>query len=247
MADIHYIDAPIATMFKSPDLTGEPINTLLYGERVSVENQKGDVAKIKVEADGYEGFVDAELLTETHRPKTHKVIVPMTHLYENPDYKAEPFVPLYMLSPVYATDQKQDGFVQLGNGKWVFEEHLGAIDAKHDDFAEMALKFLYTPYAWGGRSAAGIDCSGLVQICLSAAGIAAPRDTKDQIGIGQAVEFGAAPLKRGDLVFFERHVGIMLDDTLIVNATSRRMATVVEKLSDLVDIYGRVLGVRRVR
>ena len=47
MADIHYIDAPIATMFKSPDLTGEPINTLLYGERVSVENQKGDVDRLR--------------------------------------------------------------------------------------------------------------------------------------------------------------------------------------------------------
>lgn len=247
MAEFQNIDAPIVTMFNSPDLSGEPINTLLYGERIEVQSQKGDVAKIKSENDGYEGFIDAELMAP-HSKKTHKVIAPMTHLYEEPNFKTEPFVPLYMLSPVHATEEKQNGFVKLGNGKWVFEEHLGSITDTHADFAEMALKFLYTPYVWGGRSAAGIDCSGLVQICLNAAGLPCPRDTKDQVHIyGENIdpaEYGS--LRRGDLVFFERHVGIMLDSKLIVNATSRHMSTVVEELSSVADSYSGIILVRRV-
>jgi cell wall-associated NlpC family hydrolase len=240
-----HIDAPIATMFETPKLSGEPINTLLYGESITAHKQKGQVAKITVDHDGYEGFIDAELLAE-HRPKTHKVIVPMTHLYETPDFKNEPFVPLYMLSPVHATSDKKDGFVKLGNGKWIFEEHLGSIDDTHMDFAEMALKFLYTPYAWGGRTAAGIDCSGLVQLCLNAAGLPCPRDTKDQIKVyGENVD-PSGKLRRGDLVFFERHVGIMLDSTLIVNATSRHMATVVEELTAVSHAYNGIIAVRRV-
>lgn len=246
MADTQNIDAPVATMFKSPDLTGEPINTLLYGERVKILSQKGEVAKIQSENDGYEGFIDAEL-TAVHRPKTHKVVAPVTHLYEAPEFKAEPFVPLYMLSQVHVTDEKQNGFVRLGNGKWIFEAHLGPIDTLHYDYAEMALKFLYTPYVWGGRSVAGIDCSGLVQVCMNAAGVQCPRDTKDQMALlgEDAGTKDPSALRRGDFVFFERHVGIMLDKKLIVNATSRHMSTVVEELTTLIDAYKDIVIVRR--
>ncbi|MBL4804249.1 MAG: C40 family peptidase [Alphaproteobacteria bacterium] len=246
MPDTQNIDAPVVTMFNTPDLAGEPVNTLLYGERIKVLSEEGDAAKVQSENDGYQGYIDAELMA-VHRAKTHKVVTPMTHLYEEPDFKAVPFVPLYMLSHVHATDEKQNGFVKLGNGKWVFEGHLGTVDAVHYDYAEMALKFLYTPYVWGGRTAAGIDCSGLVQLCMNAAGVQCPRDTRDQMALlGEDIGTkDPTKLRRGDFVFFERHVGIMLDKKLIVNATSRHMSTVVEELTTLIDAYKDILIVRR--
>ena len=112
-----------------------------------------------------------------------------------------------------------------------------------DDFVETAMKFLDTPYLWGGRSCAGIDCSGLVQISLMAAGLECLRDTKDQIGtIGTKA---SPPLKRGDLVFFEGHVGIMVDEENLLNATSRHMKTIIEPVDHVKDAYNGILNIKR--
>ncbi|HRQ61788.1 MAG TPA: C40 family peptidase, partial [Alphaproteobacteria bacterium] len=111
---------------------------------------------------------------------------------------------------------------------------------------ETALKFAGTPYLWGGRTGYGIDCSGLVQAALLAAGIACPRDTKDQIHIGKDVA-STTPPKRGELVFFERHVGIMVDNTRIFNATARTMDARIEKLDDMAAQYqGGILARREI-
>ena len=80
-----------------------------------------------------------------------------------------------------------------------------------------------------------LDCSGLVQTSLQAAGFAAPRDTDMQ----QAELGGSVPvagdlegLKRGDLVFWKGHVGIMVDSVLMVHANAHHMMVAVEPLSE---------------
>ena len=126
----------------------------------------------------------------------------------------------------------------------MFESHLVPLDQKREDFVETALMFLGAPYLWGGRSIGGIDCSGLVQLSLMAAGICCPRDSHEQIEVGKK----ASPddLQRGDLVFFKGHVGIMLDDQHILNATSRSMDTRIEIVDHLAEIYDGILDIRRI-
>lgn len=99
------------------------------------------------------------------------------------------------------------------------------------DFVDTALSYLDTPYVWGGRSHKGIDCSGLVQVALASAGIKAPRDADLQMAaLGHEISAGTA-LKRGDLIFFPGHVGIMINDTDMVHATGFHHKTVVEPLA----------------
>ena len=102
------------------------------------------------------------------------------------------------------------------------------------DFVKDAESYLNTPYVWGGRSHFGIDCSGLVQVALASAGRDVPRDADQQMAaVGQGVGADAA-LKRGDLIFFPGHVGIMTDDTNMVHATGFHGKVVIEPLADVV-------------
>ncbi len=241
-----HIHAPLVTVRSAADGSSEPSNELLYGEAVEVLGGNGAWTHIRSTHDGYEGYVEQALLSE-HLEKQAKISAPVTHLYEQPDFKTTPRHALYFGSPVCVTDEKDNGFVRLANKGWVFEGHLVAIDHIAPDFVETALLFKHAPYIWGGRSAAGIDCSGLVQIALMAAGIPCPRDTKDQEArIGEAISSDIESLKRGDLVYFKRHVGIMIDEREILNATSRHMSTALENVADLAQIYGGITHVRRI-
>jgi cell wall-associated NlpC family hydrolase len=116
----------------------------------------------------------------------------------------------------------------------------------------VAEALLSTPYLWGGTSAFGIDCSGLVQLSMRMAGRTVPRDTDMQAsGLGEPFDPGAdlAGLRRGDLVFWKGHVAIMLDGKNIIHANGHAMMVSRERLSDAVEriayLYGGPTGFRR--
>jgi cell wall-associated NlpC family hydrolase len=111
------------------------------------------------------------------------------------------------------------------------------------DPAAVALSFLGAPYQWGGRESLGLDCSGLVQQALYACGQACPRDSDMQAALGQAVERGA--LRRGDLVFWKGHVGMMLDGERLLHANAFHMQVQVEPLAQAIARIGEPTAYRR--
>ena len=93
---------------------------------------------------------------------------------------------------------------------------LASTDALEPDAVTTALRYLGVPYLWGGRSALGLDCSGLVQIALTLSGFDCPRDSymqEEAVGEGIALD---GPYRRGDVVVFPDHCGLMVDDTAMV-------------------------------
>jgi cell wall-associated NlpC family hydrolase len=126
---------------------------------------------------------------------------------------------------------REDGAFAITSEGWHLpKRHVGCLDAMENDFVEVAERFAGTPYLWGGKSSLGIDCSGLVQVSLNAAGTGCPRDSDMQQG-GLGRELSASEmkhLKRGDLIFWKGHVAIVRDASTIVHANAHHMATVIE-------------------
>jgi cell wall-associated NlpC family hydrolase len=112
---------------------------------------------------------------------------------------------------------------------YVPARHLAPVDTVEADFVAVAERFLGVPYLWGGKTSLGIDCSGLVQVALAAAGVACPRDSDMQErALGDAIEVDVARLRRGDLVFWRGHVAIVRDAATLVHANAFHMAVAIE-------------------
>ena len=124
-------------------------------------------------------------------------------------------------------------FAVTREGWHVPRGHLGSLDRFEKDFVEVAERFVGTPYLWGGKSSLGIDCSGLVQIALTASGTGCPRDSDmQQESLGMALDpTQSKKLRRGDLIFWNGHVAIARDANTIVHANAHHMATVIENTS----------------
>lgn len=221
---------------KTPDPAASLETEALYGEHLTVYDEAGGWAWAQLKRDNYVGYLPADALSRGLHEPTHWVKSNGTFVYPKPDIKAPPVLHLSITSDVTIMDADiaiPQRFSELATGGFVLTRHLEKRGRHVRDFVEVAERLVETPYLWGGRTRVGIDCSGLVQIALKAAGIDAPRDTDlQQAYLGQSIEFNAEldRLKRGDLVYWKGHVGIMIDGVMMVHANAHHMSTVIEPL-----------------
>jgi cell wall-associated NlpC family hydrolase len=161
------------------------------------------------------------------------VIALATPLLIAPDVKkgARDMLPMNAKAAVAGAGGER--FVRLANGLYVFAGHLAPVESRMPDWVSVAERFLGVPYLWGGKTAAGIDCSGLIQTALEAGGIKSPRDTDMmETALGTAIPPDSA-LQRGDLVFWKGHVGVMRDAAQFIHANGYFMDVSIEPLSDV--------------
>ncbi len=206
----------------------------LFGEVVTAYDEADGWAWVQLERDGYVGYVPADALSRDVRPASHKVSAIGTFLYPAPDIKSPPIMHLSITAPL-AVAERVDRFCRLAAGGYVFDRHVAERDRWARDFVDIAERLIGTPYLWGGRTRVGIDCSGLVQVSMEAAGLTAPRDTDMQqarLGSDVPVASSLDSLQRGDLVFWPGHVGIMCDGVMMVHANAHHMAVTVEPLAE---------------
>lgn len=225
-----------------PDGMAAMTTQLLFGERVRVCEDDGHWAWGQSELDGYVGYLpsaalDAPELLGAPAP-SHRVAVPSTHVYAEPDFKARPGAALPYGARLAVAESlpraagRQVAFAALASGGFVPEAHLAPLAAPAADWAAEAARLIGSPYLWGGRSSLGIDCSGLLQVALQAAGIPCPRDTDQQeAALGRPLPRGARPA-RGDLVFWKGHVGILESGGRLLHANIHHMAVVSEPLAE---------------
>ena len=220
----------------SPDA---PLDTeALHGERVTVYDENGEGwCWGQLGSDGYVGWVPANALRPPGPPPTHRVAALRTFIFPGRSIKAPPLDALSLGSRLAVkTPQRDDPgeLTDLASGFCIPTRHLAPIDSKEPDFVAVAERFVGVPYLWGGKTSLGIDCSGLVQIALTASGIVCPRDSDmQQRALGATLPIGdLAGLRRGDLIFWKCHVAIVRDRQSIVHANAFHMAVAVEPIGE---------------
>jgi cell wall-associated NlpC family hydrolase len=243
---------PVAPVRQSPVPDAMLVTEALKGERVSIYDEDGEGwGWGQLHADSYVGWLPMNALRAPGREPTHKVAALRTILFPGRSIKAQPVegLPLGCRVAVIGEDGQ---LARLASGGYVPAHHLAPLDAAAPDFVSVAERFMGVPYLWGGKTSLGIDCSGLVQVALTAGGISCPRDSDMQCGIGTALASGdPAGLRRGDLVFWKGHVGIMRDAATLLHANAFHMAVTAEPLRDAAGRAGEtgseVIAVRRLQ
>jgi len=228
-----YCNVSVLSVRKEPSHRSEQTNQMLFGERAEIlEIDENEWVRIRTEWDDYEGWCRAGQLTTISRKDYGKEVKFISG--KNTD------------RIVY---QHSEMWVPLGSdiikSKVVFGGETGKFKGKklkineqeftYDALKRNAVYYLNSPYLWGGRTIAGIDCSGLTQMAFKLCGRKLPRDAYQQAEQGETVDF-LQHARCGDLAFFDNaegkiiHVGILLDHQNIVHATGVSGRVVIDRI-----------------
>lgn len=228
---------------REPAHASEMVNQLLFGEGAEVleTTPDGTWTYIKGAEDGYEGWVSTGMFSQCETRPTLARLGPFETVLARPKQgganwgmQTSPGSRFPVFSPV-----SQESTLWFDTPEATYEVFSGALlpdDTMRTTPLAEAMRFLGVPYLWGGRSAWGIDCSGLMLIAFGLNNISLPRDAYQQAECGTAVSWPSR--QSGHLAFFANvagritHVGILAENGQILHASGEgrvRLDTLTER------------------
>jgi cell wall-associated NlpC family hydrolase len=246
------VTAGVCALRETPEPDGRLATVALHGETLDTFEERGGFFRAQAHRDGYVAWADAEALSAPVLKATHKVIALRTYVLSEPALKSAPHFLLSFGAEIVAEGETGD-WVTCARAGYVHKRHLAPLDYFETDPVLLAERLIGTPYLWGGRESLGLDCSGLVQGAYASAGVILPRDADLQYeAAGEPIADWRVPgaLRRGDLVFWEGHVGIMADAIHLIHANASAMAVAREPLDEAIQriaaLYAEPIGARRI-
>lgn len=230
------IIVPLVDLLEKPG--GPRDRQLLLGAAVTVIDRMQGHVFVRADRDGYCGWVAEKAVGRGPEP-THWVVAPATHLYTEPKVQAPEKSCISIGSRLCLSGSWGEwgntphGFVPLG--------HLRPLDHFAPDHVSVAESLLGTPYLWGGNSRQGIDCSGLVQVALHAAGHDCPGDSDMQMVLGRGLA-PDAPMQRGDLIFWGGHVAMVVNKDVLIHANGHTMSVAYEGIAEAISRIAKSTG-----
>lgn len=237
---------PLLPIRSEPSECSEMVTQILFGELFEISEEKDSWSRIRNLSDNVIGWGTTKMMQKlssdiSQRLKSFKPV--FTRSIITPCYRKGETTPQLFLpagSRLYDFEE-MSGFFPVFHSKTATKEVVEIDDwyikqSMVDDISvsastsgniiKYASGFLNAPYLWGGKSILGIDCSGLVQMVFSIFGFNLPRESRDQVLIGESV-VDLSVAQPADLAFFANsegkvvHVGILLDASHIIHASGR--------------------------
>ena len=230
-------------MKSKPTETSHLETECLFGEKVEILDESLDWVYCKLNTDSYHGWVKKEGLGKTENP-THRVIANRSFVYADKNPKSN-YLFYLPLGAQLVIDNIQSEWAEicLYNNKtqvgYVPSKHIVSLGHRVKDWVAIAELSLDTPYKWGGRDTIGIDCSALLQLSYQTYGENIPRNTSQQIKLNKKYIKDIVNLKRGCVVFWKGHVGIMIDKFNCIHANAFHMQTKIEPLNKIINRIGK--------
>lgn len=194
---------------------------------------------------GYEGWMRLDGLAQSGAGATHYIHSLKAPVFTSADIKS-PILRLLPLNALLRADQLTGAFLRLEGEGFVHVNHSAPLgEYKQTDFVAQAQAHIGLPYIWAGVSTDGLDCSGLIQSSLRACGRDCLRDASQQeTSLGTPLS-DKAELKRGDLIFWAGHVGVMSTPETLLHANAYHMRVEAEPLSAAIARVGVPRSIRR--
>jgi len=209
----YFYKKPLSNIYKKPLEVSEVTSQIIYGEKFKVLLKNKCWIKIKLSFDNYIGYIKNKNYTNSHKP-THKVFILKANIFNKKKNKTKYFLPFASKISII---QKNEKFVEFEKDKWIKKKDIKKINHVENDYLKVLKLFLKTKYVWGGKTYKGIDCSAILQLLYYYNNKFYPRDTKDQLKYSKN-SYERKKFKKGDIIFWEGHVAICIDDKKLIHA-----------------------------
>ena len=219
----------VINLYKKPSIKSEIVTQMLYGDSFSVSKKTQRWLKIKIKEDNYKGYIRRKNFSHYMKP-THKVNILKSKIYNHPNKKK--INELSFGSKIKITNSKKN-FCKFFKG-WISKNDIKPIAFKQKDFFKKITLFKNIKYKWGGKSFRGIDCSGLVQVCLNFNNIFCPRDAKDQVKYFKR-DINLRKIKKNDILFWKGHVAVALSKKQLIHAYGPLKKTVIMDIDNTIN------------
>ena len=218
----------VINLYKKPYIKSEIVTQMLYGDSFSVDKKTQKWLKIRIKEDNYKGYIQSKKFSDYISP-THKVNSLKSKIYKLPSKKVINKLPFG--SKIKITDSKKN-FCKFFKG-WINKKDIKPILFRQKDPFKKITLFKNIKYKWGGKSFKGIDCSGLVQICLNYNNIFCPRDAKDQVKYFKK-NINLRKIKKNDILYWKGHVAVALSKKKLIHAYGPLKKTVIVDIDDTI-------------